>query len=210
MIERDEELDRILDDIEQAETAELKAAISGEAVSRQLEQLKRVPVGSEESIRIANRLLLLTQQHSLLLLDYGIYSEAVGLMIGMLAAVLSLRIDPEKVPYYYLNMLLGCIAMCDRTIHEAYGGQPTPEAVHLHSILMNFALLFLSTYEHFKTFTSVKDFEQFAQALQIELNGLSSEDRQFNGQPVTPQMAIDIAYDAMGRLHSCGLMPMED
>lgn len=199
-------LDDIFRDLDNADTVELKLNISGEAIARLNEQLHKAVPGSDNSQILAKRILILTELHTRLLHDTDEMAQAPVTMVGELCFILSSKVDPEKLPFIYVGSLLSSVQMSMALTYSVSSRLDADSVAHLAAIVCMLACLSKVTYLKFAEFADLSSYAEDIRLLDKLLDNFSPEDRLFEGNTVTPVMAVDIFYDVLARFAACGFI----
>lgn len=211
MMDNDVLLDKIFAEIENArENSDLDSVlrISGEAAARINEQLRSAPVDSEDAVLAAKRSLVITDMHCMALIEAGEINEAAATYVGIILYILTCKVNPEKIPQLYEGTLITLVEVLSMIMSDIWGN---PEAMdHVTSCFAETGTLAIETYDHFSKFASMGMFSPKIESLRPILQTIAPKGYQFNGRKITSIMAMDILYDVLARMKSCGLINIDE
>lgn len=208
---KDTILEEIFQDLDAAESDELRLTISGEALARLNEQLKKAPKHSEKAYDIAGRILILAEIHTKLLSQGDDHNgEAPLTMCGELCFILSMEINPEKLPLIYVGSLLSLANLLGKFAFTQFQPGNSDNLFHMNMAISEVMRLALVTYDKFSKLADLSCFATEINNIRPLEEKMPEELKTLHDKPITPYMAMDVLYDVIARFMACGLIDREE
>ena len=184
--------------------------LSGEQlalISGRLAKMVKQPEDDPTKIETAREVLYAANTHGSDLFHAGDFKEAVSMALMVPTLIIKCRVNPETLPDMYLAWLQLTLDIFGRIALTQPGADANMNE-HLE-LLMELVMVTGNDYtkrlnmpEH-----SVKDFETFRQAVRPNGQGSSTS---FQGEPITPMMALDILTYILVDLQAQGWFSVDE